>query len=78
MCHGYLSTEKGESQFIFESDEQPYLADCFSESRLLQILKKRQRCEIDVIVLSSCHSSQLGEILLRELDPAPAIIAINS
>ena len=66
------------SQFAFENPERPYLCDQFDEDRLLLKLEKAHGYQIDAIVLSTCHSERLGKILLRCINPAPAIIAINT
>ena len=78
MCHGGIVRKSGVSQFLFEDDEKPYVSDYYDETRLMEALQKRGRkYKIDAIVLSTCHSEQLGKILLKGIRPAPAIIAIN-
>ena len=80
MCHGMLSTDKAGKEkccFCFENEEFPFLIDKYDEDRLLTNLKGR-KVNIDVIILSTCHSAKLGEILVRGIVPAPAVIAINT
>lgn len=82
MCHGSMQLKSGVAQFSFEDAERPYLADLFDEDRLVKALQGRQQREqqnkIGAIVLSTCHSEQLGKIMLQHIQPPPAIIAINA
>ena len=80
MCHGMLKkTLQGHEQcyFCFESEEEPYLIDEFDEQRLMMLLKAK-KINIDVIILSTCHSQRLGNILVNGIKPPPAVIAINT
>ena len=49
--------------------------DCLDEKRIHEIVS-RKKIEIGVIVLSTCHSCRLAEIL-RDCG-APAVIAIST
>ena len=65
--------------FCFENEESPHLIDKYDEKRLFAGLKeKKQLINIDVIILSTCHSEKLGKILVKGINPAPAVIAINT
>ena len=57
MCHGQLETKGKQNQayFWFESKDNPFVLDKFSEERLLSIVENI-KVDIDVIVLSTCHS----------------------
>ena len=80
MCHGMLHTAKDGKEscyFCFENEEFPFLIDMYNEKRLLANLKDK-KCNIDVIILSTCHSERLGKILVKGISPAPAVIAINT
>ena len=80
MCHGRLKTTgRGHQQcfFCFENEEEPYLVDQYDEVRLLTSLQKKSP-NIDVIILSTCHSERLGKILVKAIKPSPAVIAINT
>lgn len=62
MCHGMLQTDQRGNErccFCFENEELPFLIDKYDEERLLSNLKGK-RVDIDVIVLSTCHSAKLG------------------
>ena len=73
MCHGDLN--QGNTNFIFEKQKSPWLMDCLDEKRIHEIVS-RKKIEIGVIVLSTCHSCRLAEIL-RDCG-APAVIAIST
>ena len=80
MCHGMLQTDKMGNEkcfFCFENEEFPFLIDYYDEERLLTNLKGK-KVNIDVIILSTCHSAKLGKILVKGISPAPAVIAINT
>ena len=80
MCHGMLQTDKLGNEkccFCFENEEYPFLIDKYDEERLLTNLKNK-KINIDVILLSTCHSAKLGKILVKGINPAPAVIAINT
>ena len=80
MCHGILQTDKAGKErcwFCFEDENFPPLIDKFDEERLQNILKGK-RFNIDVIILSTCHSARLGKMFVKGIDPAPAVIAINT
>ena len=53
------------------------MIDKYDEERLLTNLKNK-KINIDVILLSTCHSAKLGKILVKGINPAPAVIAINT
>ena len=53
------------------------MIDKYDEKRLLTNLKGK-KVNIDVIILSTCHSAKLGKILVKGISPAPAVIAINT
>ena len=81
MCHGKLKKDAkgGESGvFCLEDKEDPFLIDDYDESSLLTILKDKKDINIDVIILSTCHSERLGKILANNIKPSPAVIAINT
>lgn len=48
--------------FCFEDPQVPTLQDKFDEQRLIEYVK-RGRHEIQVVVISACHSSRLAEIM---------------
>ena len=80
MCHGMLrrDTRRREHAFFcLENEEFPFLIDEYDEDRLLTLLKNK-KLNIDVIILSTCHSERLGKILVKGIKPAPAVIAINT
>ena len=59
MCHGQLKKNKNGNEiccFCFEDEKKPYLIDKYYEERLFNFLKKKKSINIDVIILSSCHS----------------------
>lgn len=63
MCHGMLHTDKNGNEkccFCFEHQESPYLIDKYDEERLFTNLKNKKSINIDVIILSTCHSERLG------------------
>ena len=79
LCHGHLKKDASQQTFAaFESDERPYVCDEYDEKRLLEALASVNESKIDAIVLSTCHSERLGKILLKHINPPPAIIAINT
>ena len=49
--------------------------DCCDEERIMHLLKGK-KIEVGVIVLSTCHSCKLGEVLRN--CGAPAVIAIST
>ena len=80
MCHGMLEKDKLGNEnccFCFENEEYPFLIDKCFEDRLINTLKTN-RYNIDVIVLSTCHSARLGKMLVKHISPSPAVIAINT
>ena len=80
MCHGMLKTDQRGNEkccFCFEDEQFPFLIDKFDEARLLTNLKTK-KINVDVIILSTCHSQRLGQILVKGINPAPAVIAINT
>lgn len=80
MCHGLLQTDKVGNErccFCFENEEFPFLIDKYDEDRLLDNLRGK-KVNIDVIILSTCHSAKLGKILVKGINPPPAVIAINT
>ena len=80
MCHGMLQTDNRGNEkccFCFENEEYPHLIDKYDEERLLTNLKGK-KVNIDVIILSTCHSARLGKILVKGINPSPAVIAINT
>ena len=81
MCHGMMKLDaRGNERcyFCFENEEYPYLIDEYDEERLLISLKSKTNLNIDVVILSTCHSERLGKILVKGIEPAPAVIAINT
>ena len=80
MCHGQLVTDKTGKEhcyFCFEDEKEPWLIDKVDEERLSLLLKDR-KTEIDCILLSTCHSERLGKMFVNILEPAPAVVCINS
>ena len=80
MCHGMLEKDKFGREnccFCFENEEYPFLMDKCFEERLINNLQAN-KYNIDVIVLSTCHSARLGKMLVKHIRPAPAVIAINT
>ena len=77
MCHGDLKKENGQEKthFCFERQKEPWLMDCCDEERIMHLLKGK-KIEVGVIVLSTCHSCKLGEVLRN--CGAPAVIAIST
>ena len=81
MCHGMVQKDaRGNEKcyFCFENEEFPFLIDNYDEERLLISLKSKTKINIDVVILSTCHSERLGRILVKGIDPAPIVIAINT
>ena len=82
MCHGQLVRDKSGNEnchFCFENEEQPYLIDKYDEERLLDMIKSNKgKVNIDVILLSTCHSARLGKILVSGIKPSPIVVAINT
>ena len=56
-CHGDIKNHV--SHFCFESEENAGLLEEFSEQNLFDILKNI-KCKVQLVVLSACHSSNLG------------------
>lgn len=51
--------------------------DYYDEERLLTVLQNK-KLNIDVIILSTCHSERLGRILAKGIKPSPVVIAVNT
>ena len=78
MCHGDMKVVNGQEKthFCFERQDQPWLMDNCDEQRIMYMLKGIRKIEVGVIVLSTCHSCKLGEVLRN--CGAPAVIAIST
>ena len=79
-CHGQIKKrgDKNEASFWFEDMQNPFVVDKFDEDRLERLVNGLD-LQIEVIVLSTCHSEKLGEILLKcSKKNAPIVIAVNS
>jgi len=76
-CHGDKIRVDGKltSHFCFESVEQLALLEEFNERKLFALLR-HHRCQVQMIVISACHSSTLG----KQLSDAgiPVVVSINT
>ena len=80
MCHGMLrrdSRGREHCSFCLENEEFPFEIDEYDEDRLLTLLNNKI-LNIDVIILSTCHSERLAKILVKGIKPPPAVIAVNT
>lgn len=78
LCHGDIKKVKGkitDTYLCFEAENCPGALDEYNIDRLVSQLNQKS-LDIDVVVLSACHSERFGEILLKA--GVGAVIAINS
>jgi len=75
-CHGERSNDpkRKDSYFCFESVSKPGMLEEFSEQNLFDILKNID-CKIKLVVISACHSSNLGKKLAEA--GIPVVVCIN-
>ena len=78
LCHGDIQKVKGkikDTYLCFEHKDHPGALDEYNINRLVSQLNNRV-LEIEVVVLSACHSERFGEVLLQA--GVKVVIAINS
>jgi hypothetical protein len=72
-----MEGKRKKAYFWLGNKENPYILEKLDEDSLLTMIRNLN-VEIDVIVLSTCHSKHLGATLLKCGEPSPVVIAINS
>jgi len=63
------------THFSFESEAECGLEDSLTEQNLVDLLKE-SKCQIELVVLSSCHSQKLGQIMVDA--GIPVVVGINT
>jgi len=74
-CHGNKKKYKNVTHFCFESVSEAGLMQKFSEEKFYNLLRNI-KSEVKLIVLSACHSSNLGKLLFEA--GIPVVVSIHT
>jgi CHAT domain len=79
-CHGGIDFIKDTTNFWFEDVYRPTVVDSFTEERLRSMLQTPTHdnplTEVQLVIISACHSSRLANILVAA--GIPSVISISA